>query len=147
MRKEERLTKSSQFAAVFKHGNTWVNDLMVLRSMPNGLELSRFGFVVSKKVGGAVVRNRVRRLLRETARRVESRESRVESRESRVESRESRGGGLQSEASPERSVSRAKRLQNGWDIVIVARKKAAQAGYHSVEKALRVLLRRARLLE
>ncbi|MBT9162560.1 MAG: ribonuclease P protein component [Dehalococcoidia bacterium] len=140
MRKEERLTKSSQFAAVFKHGNTWVNDLMVLRSMPNGLELSRFGFVVSKKVGGAVVRNRVRRLLRETARRVESRES-------RVESRESRGGGLQSEASPERSVSRAKRLQNGWDIVIVARKKAAQAGYHSVEKALRVLLRRARLLE
>jgi len=68
MRKAERLTRSSQFAAVFKHGNTRADSLMVLRSMPNGLDLSRFGFVVSKKVGGAVVRNRVRRRLREAAR-------------------------------------------------------------------------------
>lgn len=68
MRKAERLTRSFQFAAVFKHGNTRANNLMVLRSMPNGLDLSRFGFVASKKVGGAVVRNRVRRRLREAAR-------------------------------------------------------------------------------
>ena len=68
MRKEERLTKSSQFGAVFNHGKSWVNDLMVLKAMPNGLEFSRFGFVASKKVGNAVVRNRTRRLLREAAR-------------------------------------------------------------------------------
>jgi len=69
MRREERLTKSSQFAAVFKNGKAWANDLMVLRAMPNGLEFSRLGLVVSKRVGKkAVIRNRVRRLLREVAR-------------------------------------------------------------------------------
>jgi ribonuclease P protein component len=36
--------------------------------MPNSLPQSRCGFVVSKKVGKAVVRNRVRRLLREIIR-------------------------------------------------------------------------------
>ena len=68
MRKEERLTRSSQFAAVFKEGKYWANDFMVIKAMPNGLEQSRFGFVTSKKVGNAVVRNRVRRLLREAVR-------------------------------------------------------------------------------
>lgn len=65
---EERLTKSSQFAAVFKQGKFWANDVMVLKAMPNGLEVSRIGIVASKKVGNAVVRNRVRRLLREAVR-------------------------------------------------------------------------------
>jgi len=36
--------------------------------MPNGLSLSRCGFAVGKKIGKAVVRNRVRRLLREIIR-------------------------------------------------------------------------------
>lgn len=37
--------------------------------LPNGLPHSRFGFVVSGRVGKAVVRNRVRRRLREAIRR------------------------------------------------------------------------------
>ncbi len=38
--------------------------MVVVRVLPNGLEWSRLGVVVSKKVGGAVVRNRAKRRIR-----------------------------------------------------------------------------------
>ncbi|MFP3974716.1 MAG: ribonuclease P protein component [Dehalococcoidia bacterium] len=69
MRREERLTKNSQFAAVFQYGKSWANGLMVIRAMPNGLSFSRFGFVISKRTHKkAVVRNRVKRRMREVVR-------------------------------------------------------------------------------
>jgi ribonuclease P protein component len=68
LRKELRLRRKADFDAVFKGGRIWADQLLVLRALPNKLGHARFGFVTSKKLGGAVVRNRTRRRLREITR-------------------------------------------------------------------------------
>ncbi len=68
MRGEHILTRETQFALVYNEGKTWAGREIVIKAMPNSLDSSRYGFTVSKRVGKAVVRNRVKRLLREIAR-------------------------------------------------------------------------------
>ena len=68
MRREQRLTKGAHFEAVCSKGGSWSNSLLVLRALPNALEQNRYGFSVRKRLGKAVVRNRVKRLLREGVR-------------------------------------------------------------------------------
>lgn len=65
---ERRLRKGSDFQAVRNNGRSWANNLLVLRLRPNGLDVTRFGFSVSKRVGNAVVRNQVKRRLKEYTR-------------------------------------------------------------------------------
>ena len=65
MRKELRLQRRKEFDSVFRRGRVWANDLLVLRTLPNELEHNRYGFVISKRLGKAVSRNRLRRRLRE----------------------------------------------------------------------------------
>ncbi len=68
MRGEKYLTKPQQYALVYSKGSSWASSLAVVKALPNGLPLSRYGLSVSKRVGKAVTRNRVKRLLREILR-------------------------------------------------------------------------------
>jgi len=59
------LTKRAQYALVYQKGSTYIDRLIVMKVLSNGLDLSRYGFAVTKKVGKAVQRNRLKRLLRQ----------------------------------------------------------------------------------
>jgi len=64
------ITKPKEYALIYEKGKSWVCDLLVMRALPNEPTLSRYGISVSKRVGNAVVRNRVKRRLREILRTV-----------------------------------------------------------------------------
>ena len=68
MRGKQHLTRKAQFDSVYNNSSPWVEKTVVMRATPNGLDISRYGFSVSRRVGNAVVRNRVKRLLREILR-------------------------------------------------------------------------------
>ena len=57
----ERLRKDSDFRRVYKHGKSFANRYLVMYIMRNNLEYNRVGISVSKKVGKAIVRNKVKR--------------------------------------------------------------------------------------
>ena len=90
--------------------NGQANGYLVLYARKNRTERNRVGITVSKKLGHAVVRNRVRRRIREVYR-------------------------LNEEL-----------FQPGWDIVVVARTKAIDAGFQDLTKAYLALARKAGIL-
>jgi ribonuclease P protein component len=64
--KRGRLTRSADFERVYRQGRSHGNRYLVLYAFPRtGDEPARVGLSVSRKVGGAVDRNKVKRLLRE----------------------------------------------------------------------------------
>ena len=62
------LKKTADFTAVHSHGKWNGSQLLGIKSRPNNLDYTRCGIIASKKVGGAVVRNRAKRRLREIVR-------------------------------------------------------------------------------
>jgi len=62
-----RLRKSKEFEAVYRQGKRWKTIPLTLYRQ-KAAEGLRVGIVASRKVGNAVVRNRLRRLVREVLR-------------------------------------------------------------------------------
>jgi ribonuclease P protein component len=92
------------------HTSGFANGFLVLYARKNRTEGNRVGVTVSKKLGKAHIRNRVRRRIREVYR-------------------------LNEEL-----------FQPGWDIVVVARTKAIDAGFQDLTKAYLALARKAGIL-
>ena len=62
------LKKNSDFRRLYARGKSSTNRYLAVYCRRNGRAVNRLGYTVSAKLGGAVVRNRVRRRLREIVR-------------------------------------------------------------------------------
>ena len=70
LQKQLRLKKSRDFFIVARNGKTFKSRSIVLRIAPNKVDNVRFGFIVSRLIGGAVTRNKVKRRLRHIVREI-----------------------------------------------------------------------------
>ena len=104
----DRLRHQREFQRVFQHGAKQASPAFVLYVLPTSESHSRLGMAVSKRVGGAVVRNRIKRYIRECFRRCKA------------------------------------DLYPACDVVVVARREAAELSYTKLSQHLLRLLRRCR---
>lgn len=65
LKRENRLKKRYQFNYVYKAGEHFSGEFMVLYTASSKTKNIKVGLAVTKKVGHAVVRNKIRRRLRE----------------------------------------------------------------------------------
>lgn len=67
MKKRQRIKKDKEFQEVFKKGKSFANRQFVVYCYPKKeQEQFRIGLSVSKKIGNAVVRNRIKRYIRQS---------------------------------------------------------------------------------
>lgn len=72
LRARNFLTTRKEFEEVYRKGTSYRGRYVVLIALAGaGISQRKVGFVASKKVGGAVKRNRVKRLMREAFRRAQ----------------------------------------------------------------------------
>ena len=62
------ITRNNDFRRAYSKGKSFVSPLVVCYVRKNRLRKTRIGITTSKKVGGAVQRNRARRVIREAYR-------------------------------------------------------------------------------
>jgi ribonuclease P protein component len=68
MTTQQKLKKNYEFKKVYNEGRYYVEKYVVMYIVMNNSASNRVGFSVSKKVGNSVVRNRVKRLMKEVYR-------------------------------------------------------------------------------
>lgn len=68
MQRHLRLRRQEDFRRLRATGRVWRHPFFTLSVTPNGLPYNRYGFVTSRQLGNAVVRNSIRRRLRESVR-------------------------------------------------------------------------------
>ncbi len=106
----QRLKNSIDFKKVYNNKNSFANKHLVLYVLKTGNE-SRIGFSVSKKVGNAVTRNKIKRRLREISR------------------------------------LNAYQIQEGYDIICIARVNANDIDYQTLNNSFLHLIRKLGLLK
>ena len=111
MRYTVTIKKNRDFRRLYSSGKSAANGYLAVYCRRNRLGVNRIGLTVGTRVGKAVVRNHVRRLIREAYR------------------------------------LREDRLRLGWDLVIVARTRAAEASFRQIDEALSALLQKLGLTE
>lgn len=111
MKQTVSLKLNHEFRRLYARGASAVSPWLVLYCRKNRLGYNRLGLTVGTKVGHAVVRNRVRRRIRESYRVNED------------------------------------RFHQGYDLVVVARTRAAYARYAQLERALLQLAGKLNLLQ
>ncbi|MBE6935081.1 MAG: ribonuclease P protein component [Ruminococcaceae bacterium] len=104
MRYTVSINQNRDFRRLYSSGKSAVNAYLAIYCRRNKTAVNRLGLTVGTKIGKAVVRNRVRRRIREAYR------------------------------------LREASLKTGYDIVIVARTRAAQSSYQEIDRALGALL-------
>jgi len=68
MNRRLRLRRPEDFARLRREGTSHRHPLLIVSVAPNDLLHNRYGFITAKRLGKAVTRNRVRRLMREAVR-------------------------------------------------------------------------------
>ncbi len=111
MRYTVSIKENRDFRRLYSSGKTAANAYLAVYCRRNKTAVNRLGLTVGTRIGKAVVRNRIRRLIRESYR------------------------------------LREERVKKGYDIVVVARTRAAGAPYKKIDTALGALLKKVGLCE
>jgi len=67
--RQERIRRHAEFQQIYKKGARIRSRYSTIFIQPNALAIGRLGIAATKKLGGAVQRNRAKRLIREVFRR------------------------------------------------------------------------------
>ncbi len=65
LERHPRLTKNFEYIKVYQAGRRWSSPFFTVYIKENGLDTTRLGVSVSKRIGNSVVRNRIKRRLKE----------------------------------------------------------------------------------